>query len=88
MQIQRGVGMAGCVSVLSDLLWSLTRRQPAVFFFQEDSRVLEQTFLKARDVTSYLTLRPGTYAVVPAAAEDQEFQFLLRIFIKNQDYHE
>ncbi|KAF2986663.1 hypothetical protein EK904_013445, partial [Melospiza melodia maxima] len=58
------------------------------FITTENSRVLKQTFLQARDVTSCLMLSPGTYAVVPAAAEDQEFQFLLRIFIKNQDYHE
>ncbi|XP_059696717.1 calpain-13 isoform X3 [Haemorhous mexicanus] len=58
------------------------------FITTENSRVLKQTFLQTRDVTSYLILSPGTYAVVPAAAEDQEFQFLLRIFIKNQDYHE
>ncbi|XP_066403864.1 calpain-13-like [Molothrus aeneus] len=58
------------------------------FITTENSRVLKQTFLQARDVTSFLILSPGTYAVVPAAAEDQEFQFLLRIFIKNRDYHE
>ncbi|KAM7027827.1 calpain-13 isoform 1-T1 [Passerculus sandwichensis] len=58
------------------------------FITTENSRVLKQTFLQARDVTSCLMLSPGTYTVVPAAAEDQEFQFLLRIFIKNQDYHE
>ncbi|XP_037989004.1 calpain-13 isoform X2 [Motacilla alba alba] len=58
------------------------------FITTENSRVLKQTFLRARDVTSYLFLSPGTYTVVPAAAEDQEFEFLLRIFIKNQDYHE
>ncbi|XP_064271399.1 calpain-13 isoform X3 [Passer domesticus] len=58
------------------------------FLTTENSRVLKQTFLQSRDVTSYLILSPGTYAVVPAAAEDQEFEFLLRIFIKNQDYHE
>ncbi|XP_041281076.1 calpain-13-like [Onychostruthus taczanowskii] len=58
------------------------------FITTENSRVLKQTFLQTRDVTSYLILSPGTYAVVPAAAEDQEFEFLLRIFIKNQDYHE
>ncbi|XP_039573141.1 calpain-13 isoform X2 [Passer montanus] len=58
------------------------------FLTTENSRVLKQTFLQSRDVTSYFILSPGTYAVVPAAAEDQEFEFLLRIFIKNQDYHE
>lgn len=83
--IQRGVAMAGC---WSDFLWSLTGREPAIFFFQENSRVLKQIFLRIRDVTSYFILSPGTYAIVPAATEDQEFEFLLRIFIKNQDYHE
>ncbi|XP_056344106.1 calpain-13 isoform X2 [Oenanthe melanoleuca] len=58
------------------------------FITKENSRVLKQIFFRTRDVTSYLTLSPGTYAVVPAAAEEQEFQFLLRIFIKNQDYNE
>ncbi|XP_030124796.4 calpain-13 isoform X3 [Taeniopygia guttata] len=58
------------------------------FITTENSRVLKQIFLRIRDVTSYFILSPGTYAVVPAATEDQEFEFLLRIFIKNQDYHE
>ncbi|XP_053794449.1 calpain-13 [Vidua chalybeata] len=54
----------------------------------ENSRVLKQIFIQTRDVTRYFILNPGTYAVVPAATEDQEFKFFLRIFIKNQDYHE
>uniref|UniRef100_U3KA02 Calpain 13 n=1 Tax=Ficedula albicollis TaxID=59894 RepID=U3KA02_FICAL len=58
------------------------------FITMENSRVLKQIFFRTRDVTSYLTLSPGTYAVVPAAAEEQEFQFLLRIFTKTQDYNE
>ncbi|KAL2305889.1 hypothetical protein Nmel_003782 [Mimus melanotis] len=58
------------------------------FITTENSRVLKHIFLRTRDVTNYFTLSPGTYAVVPAAAEDQEFEFLLRIFIKNQDYNE
>ncbi|XP_014732899.1 PREDICTED: calpain-13-like isoform X2 [Sturnus vulgaris] len=58
------------------------------FITTGNSRVLKKIFLRTRDVTSYFILSPGTYAVVPAAAEDQEFEFLLRIFIKNQDYNE
>ncbi|XP_063247232.1 calpain-13-like isoform X2 [Prinia subflava] len=58
------------------------------FITTENSRVLKQIFIRTRDVTSYFILSPGTYAIVPAATEDQEFQFLLRIFIKNQDYNE
>ncbi|XP_074720969.1 calpain-13-like [Strix uralensis] len=53
----------------------------------ENSKVLEQ-FSRTRDITKYFTLSPGTYAVVPATTEDQEFEFLLRIFMKNQDYNE
>ncbi|RMC12313.1 hypothetical protein DUI87_09826 [Hirundo rustica rustica] len=55
---------------------------------QENSRVLKEIFLRTRDVTSYFILSPGTYSIVPAATEDQAFEFLLRIFIKNQDYNE
>ncbi|XP_015478651.1 calpain-13-like isoform X1 [Parus major] len=58
------------------------------FITTENSRVLKQIFIRSRDVSSYFILSPGTYAVVPAATADQEFKFLLRIFIKSQDYHE
>ncbi|XP_048155742.1 calpain-13 [Corvus hawaiiensis] len=58
------------------------------FITMENSRLLKQIFIRTRDVTSYFTLSPGTYAIVPAGAEEQEFEFLLRIFIKNQDYAE
>ncbi|OXB59832.1 hypothetical protein ASZ78_014480 [Callipepla squamata] len=54
----------------------------------ENSKVLKQDFSLTRDVSNYFNLSPGTYAIVPAAAEDQEFDFVLRIFIKNQDYNE
>ncbi|XP_074025117.1 calpain-13 [Numenius arquata] len=54
----------------------------------ENSKVLKQIFSLTRDVTNYFILSPGTYAVVPATTEDQEFEFLLRIFMKNQDYNE
>ncbi|KAM6082737.1 LOW QUALITY PROTEIN: calpain-13 [Chlamydotis macqueenii] len=54
----------------------------------ENSKVLRQNFSLTRDVTSYFILSPGTYAVVPATTEDKEFEFLLRIFMKNQDYNE
>ncbi|XP_061331185.1 calpain-13 isoform X3 [Pezoporus flaviventris] len=54
----------------------------------ENSKVLKQTFALTRDVTTYFILSPGTYAVVPAAMEDQEFEFLLRIFMKNHEYNE
>ncbi|XP_064020409.1 calpain-13 isoform X1 [Pogoniulus pusillus] len=57
------------------------------FITKDNSRVLKQTFSLARDVTCYFTLRPGTYAVVPASTEDQGFEFLLRIFLK-RDYSE
>lgn len=60
----------------------------AIFFFQENSEVLKQTFSLTRDVTNYFNLSPGTYAVIPATTDDQEFEFLLRIFVKNQDYNE
>nr|XP_009684435.1 PREDICTED: calpain-13 isoform X1 [Struthio camelus australis] len=55
--------------------------------FRENSKVLKQDFALARDVTNYFILSPGTYAVIPVASEDQEFEFLLRIFLKNQDYN-
>ncbi|XP_068009811.1 calpain-13 isoform X3 [Melanerpes formicivorus] len=55
---------------------------------QDHSEVLEQVFSLARDVTSYFTLSPGTYAVLPAAAEEQQFQFLLRIFTKHRGNQE
>ncbi|KAJ7397889.1 calpain-13-like isoform X1 [Pitangus sulphuratus] len=58
------------------------------FITMENSKVLKQVFSPIRDVTNYFILSPGTYAVVPATTEDQEFEFLLRIFIKNQDYKE
>ncbi|XP_062345334.1 calpain-13 [Cinclus cinclus] len=58
------------------------------FITTENSRVLKQIFIRTQDVTSYFNLSPGTYAVIPAATEDQEFKFLLRIFIKSQDYNE
>ncbi|OXB82815.1 UNVERIFIED_CONTAM: hypothetical protein H355_010385 [Colinus virginianus] len=58
------------------------------FVYQENSKVLKQDFSRTRDVSNYFNLSPGTYAIVPAAAEDQEFDFVLRIFIKNQDYNE
>ncbi|XP_010157052.1 PREDICTED: calpain-13 [Eurypyga helias] len=48
----------------------------------------DQRSTTCRDVTNYFTLSPGTYVVVPATTEDQEFEFLLRIFLKNQDYNE
>ncbi|XP_071404164.1 calpain-13 [Pithys albifrons albifrons] len=56
------------------------------FLITEDSKVLKQIFSPIRDVTNYFSLSPGTYTVAPATTEDQEFEFLLRIFIKNQDY--
>ncbi|XP_027766936.1 calpain-13 [Empidonax traillii] len=58
------------------------------FITMENSKVLKQVFSPIRDVTNYFILSPGTYAVVPATTEDQEFEFLLRIFIKNRDYKE
>ncbi|XP_076190827.1 calpain-13 isoform X5 [Aptenodytes patagonicus] len=54
----------------------------------ENSKILKQNFSLTRDVTNYFILSPGTYAVVPATTEDQEFEFILRIFMKNQDYNE
>ncbi|XP_032845258.2 calpain-13 isoform X2 [Tyto alba] len=53
----------------------------------ENSKVLKHKFIPTRDVTKYFILSPGTYAVVPATTEDQEFEFLLRIFTKSQDYN-
>jgi len=41
-----------------------------------------------RDVTNYFILSPGTYTVTPTTTENQEFEFLLRIFLKNQDDNE
>ncbi|XP_035759556.1 calpain-13 [Egretta garzetta] len=58
------------------------------FITMENSKVLKQNFSLTRDVTNYFILSPGTYAVVPATTEDQEFEFLLRIFMKNEDYNE
>lgn len=88
--VQRGVGKQGCCegAFWLTLVPNRKGRWPAVFFFQENSRVLKQIFIRTRDVTSYFTLSPGTYAIIPAGTEDQEFEFLLRIFIKNQDYAE
>ena len=76
------------VHLLITLVPDMERRWPAIFFFQENSTVLKQNFSLTRDVTNYFTLSPGTYAVAPATTEDQEFEFLLRIFLKNQDYNE
>ncbi|XP_074945986.1 calpain-13 [Phalacrocorax aristotelis] len=53
-----------------------------------NSKILKQNFSLSRDVTDYYILNPGTYALIPATTEDQEFEFLLRIFIKSQDYNE
>nr|XP_009480340.1 PREDICTED: calpain-13-like [Pelecanus crispus] len=53
-----------------------------------NSEVLKKIFSLTRDVTKYFTLSPGTYAVVPATTDNQEFEFLLRIFMKNEDYNE
>ncbi|XP_027552449.1 calpain-13 isoform X1 [Neopelma chrysocephalum] len=58
------------------------------FITMENSKVLKQVFSPIRDVTNYFILSPGTYAVYPATTEDQEFEFLLRIFVKNRDYKE
>lgn len=85
---QGGVGMEGCSESAFWFTLVPNRKIAAVFLFQENSRVLKQIFIRTRDVTSYFILSPGTYAIVPAAAEDQEFQFLLRIFIKNHDCNE
>ncbi|XP_052662686.1 calpain-13-like isoform X2 [Harpia harpyja] len=57
------------------------------FITMKNSEVLKQNFSLTRDVTNYFILSPGTYAVVPATTEDQEFEFLLRIFVKNQDHN-
>ncbi|XP_009331962.1 PREDICTED: calpain-13 [Pygoscelis adeliae] len=58
----------------------------------QDAKTLKIGFLittsLTRDVTNYFILSPGTYVVVPATTEDQEFEFILRIFMKNQDYNE
>lgn len=59
-----------------------------MFFLQENSKVLKQDFFLARDVSSCFNLSPGTYAVTPATTEDREFEFVLRIFVKNQDDNE
>ncbi|XP_053916847.1 calpain-13 isoform X2 [Cuculus canorus] len=54
----------------------------------ENSKVLKESFSVTRDVTNCFTLSPGTYAVIPATTENQEFEFLLRVFMKTQDYNE
>ncbi|XP_048792171.1 calpain-13-like isoform X5 [Lagopus muta] len=58
------------------------------FITTENSKVLKQVFSLTRDVSSCFNLSPGTYAVIPATTEDREFEFVLRIFVKNQDYNE
>lgn len=58
------------------------------FITTENSKVLKQDFSLARDVSSCFNLSPGTYAVTPATTEDREFEFVLRIFVKNQDDNE
>nr|XP_009935660.1 PREDICTED: calpain-13 [Opisthocomus hoazin] len=55
---------------------------------KENSKVLNQNFSMTRDVTNYFILSPGTYTVTPTTTENQEFEFLLRIFLKNQDDNE
>ncbi|XP_062427280.1 calpain-13 [Rhea pennata] len=55
--------------------------------FRKNSKILKQDFALARDVTNYFILSPGTYAVLPVTSENQEFEFLLRVFLKNQDYN-
>uniref|UniRef100_A0A8B9TSZ4 Calpain 13 n=2 Tax=Anas platyrhynchos TaxID=8839 RepID=A0A8B9TSZ4_ANAPL len=55
---------------------------------KENSKVLKQDFSLTRDVTNYFTLSPGTYAVIPATTARQDFEFVLRIFLKNECYNE
>nr|XP_013805229.1 PREDICTED: calpain-13 [Apteryx mantelli mantelli] len=54
---------------------------------RENATVLKQDFALARDVTNYFILSPGIYAVLPVTSGDEKFEFLLRIFLKNQDYN-
>ncbi|XP_075302094.1 calpain-13 [Opisthocomus hoazin] len=58
------------------------------FLITKNSKVLNQNFSMTRDVTNYFILSPGTYTVTPTTTENQEFEFLLRIFLKNQDDNE
>uniref|UniRef100_G1N1G7 Uncharacterized protein n=1 Tax=Meleagris gallopavo TaxID=9103 RepID=G1N1G7_MELGA len=60
--------------------WNNTRKMRTFF--------LKQDFSLTRDVSSCFNLSPGTYAVIPATTEDREFEFVLRIFVKNQDYND
>ncbi|KAM7173051.1 calpain-13 isoform 2-T3 [Macrochelys suwanniensis] len=68
----------------------LRDRLPVAFFSQYKSKVLKCGFnVSTRDVTNYFFLSPGTYVVVPATSEEgQEAEFLLRIFLRSQDYNE
>ncbi|XP_074844508.1 calpain-13 [Carettochelys insculpta] len=68
----------------------LRDRLPVAFFSQHKSKVLEYGFTTpTRDVTHYFCLSPGTYVVVPATSEEgQEAEFLLRIFLRCQNYND
>ncbi|XP_054845174.1 calpain-13-like [Eublepharis macularius] len=45
---------------------------------------LSTGFEQAQDIVNYFYLSPGTYTIIPASQEDQECEFLLRIFQRNQ----
>ncbi|XP_019405119.1 PREDICTED: calpain-13 [Crocodylus porosus] len=65
----------------------LLDRLPAAFFSQYKFIPWKKHFTTDRDVTSYFTLSQGTYVIIPATSEEgQESEFLLRIFLRSQDY--
>ncbi|XP_075781447.1 calpain-13 [Pelodiscus sinensis] len=66
----------------------LRDRLPAAFFFRHKPQVQKYDFNgQTRDVTDCFFLSPGIYVVVPVTSEEgQEAEFLLRIFLKSQDY--
>uniref|UniRef100_A0A8C8SXC2 Calpain 13 n=1 Tax=Pelusios castaneus TaxID=367368 RepID=A0A8C8SXC2_9SAUR len=81
------VGIEDCHGIINNFLQFqvLKDRLPVAFFSQYKSKVLKYGFtMLTRDVTSYFFLSPGTYVVVPATSEeDQEAEFLLRIFLRS-----
>ncbi|XP_062981463.1 calpain-13 [Elgaria multicarinata webbii] len=51
---------------------------------QGRNRYYKMALVQMRDITNYFHLLPGTYVIAPTASQEgQDFEFLLRIFLKN-----
>ncbi|KYO43487.1 calpain-13 isoform A [Alligator mississippiensis] len=60
---------------------------PAAFFSQYKFTPWKEGFIAVRDITGCFTLSQGTYVIIPVTSkEGQESEFLLRIFLRSQDY--